>query len=207
MSSSKIEDECFVTMWFYLFSLFILWIAAWVFHGELSRAFPLYFASGSYGENFYWWVMKALLWLLPIFLILKKEKRSLLDLFKSERSFKLSLFWGLASAVVWIALAGVLDKLMGKIFEAPIHALSLVGGVLVAPIVEEIAFRGFVLARLEGSFSKLSANLLTSLFFVLIHWVGWYFQGKLSLASLWDPSLLIFAFSLYAGLIKKKSTS
>lgn len=107
---------------------------------------------------------------------------------------------GAAAYVLWIAISAVTDPYES---EAPPEGLAelttplvavwvlgrVLGSVLVAPIVEELAFRGFLLRRLIASdFTKVpyatwrwSAVLLSSLAFAAVHqqWVGGFVAGML----------------------------
>ena len=47
--------------------------------------------------------------------------------------------------------------------------LSLIYTVLVAPVTEELIFRGLTLRILEGAFSFWAANILQALYFGIIH--------------------------------------
>ncbi len=87
--------------------------------------------------------------------------------------------------------------------------LSFVSGVFIAPIVEEIVFRGVILDRLGTRYRFAIANVLTSVLFVSIHMVGWSFQDRL-MENLTMPvggALSIFLLSLVFGFVAHKSRS
>jgi membrane protease YdiL (CAAX protease family) len=56
---------------------------------------------------------------------------------------------------------------------------GFVDAVVVAPIVEELTFRGAVLGGLGPRYRFSIANSLTALLFLGSHFPGWYFQGRL----------------------------
>ncbi|HKF42038.1 MAG TPA: CPBP family intramembrane glutamic endopeptidase [Thermoanaerobaculia bacterium] len=84
---------------------------------------------------------------------------------------------------------------------------NLVGALLVAALIEEIAMRGFVLGKLREVARFWTANLLTGLFFVAIHWQAWLFSGAIARGRIPAMSLSILALSLAAGYLVRKSGS
>ena len=115
--------------------------------------------------------------------------------------------------IPWATVSSMEDGLSGLIY-------ALLSAVIFAPIAEEIIYRAFLYRGLRNRFSYQWAIVLSTLFFVLIHYYGWY--GSLSVAafgiaavplymatrSLWTPiiyhaltNLLITAYSwpLYHG--------
>jgi len=84
---------------------------------------------------------------------------------------------------------------------------SLVNSLIVAPILEEILFRGAVLFALKQQYSFIIANCITSLLFLGLHLPGWYFQGCLlqKLASPVSGALSIFLLGLVFGYVAYKS--
>jgi membrane protease YdiL (CAAX protease family) len=62
--------------------------------------------------------------------------------------------------------------------------LLSVFGVLIAPVVEELVFRGFFFTVIEQSHGPLAAVLATSAFFSVLHarQYGWHWQNLLLLA-------------------------
>jgi membrane protease YdiL (CAAX protease family) len=110
----------------------------------------------------------------------------------------------LAIAVAWFTLIFVLATLQDG------HAPSLLpaspGSVLASAagvLVEEIAFRGFILGWLADDRSFWRANLVTSLMFLSMHLPGWYAAGlRVEMAPL---SLILVALSLVLGWTKRLS--
>jgi len=83
---------------------------------------------------------------------------------------------------------------------------DLLLGLPIAPLAEEILFRGFVLRKLQGFARFWPANLATAGLFVAIHWPYWlYSQG-------WNTGLLatsvgIFGLALLLGYLVRKTNS
>lgn len=80
--------------------------------------------------------------------------------------------------------------------------------ILLTPIFEEITFRGFIVSgllalKVEGK----KTNLITTLLFVLIHMVGWSFQGVLMAHLTSTAWLSIVVVSLIAGFLRIHSGS
>lgn len=90
-------------------------------------------------------------------------------------------------------------------------ALTFITTVIIAPLAEELIFRGLIYTRLRRAFSRLSSILATSLLFGLAHgtFIHMLYTVPLSILlciiydrfrSLWAPILLHFGFNL-AGTI------
>jgi predicted Abi (CAAX) family protease len=78
---------------------------------------------------------------------------------------------------------------------------------LVAPLFEELVFRGFILALLQESDVRFwAANAIAGLMFLGLHIPGWYFMGSPKTSE--APALLgIILVGLMAGLAKRRSGS
>ncbi len=119
------------------------------------------------------------------------------------------LLWGGGVGLV-LGVIAILGKTIEHqpllIFE---DTWSSISGVLVAPIVEEIVFRGAVLGALMQRYRFPIANLLTAFFFLGIHIPGWYFQGVLTdtLLSPLNGALSIFILGLIFGYVAYRSNS
>lgn len=74
---------------------------------------------------------------------------------------------------------------------APLIVWMLVAAVIVAPVVEEIAFRGIVLRGLLSRWSPPVAILMQGFLFAVLHAAPWYGAGNLGLvAVLWATGSL-----------------
>ena len=135
------------------------------------------------------------------------------------------LYSGVALAIAVALISTLLPKPEGEVpFEAllkdPVSiALLAIFGVLVAPVVEEMLFRGFIFSVVDRSLGAAAAVVSTSLLFSLPHGVqyGWRWQNLLLLTPLgvafgtvraWTgsvrPSALMHASynaTLFAGLL------
>jgi membrane protease YdiL (CAAX protease family) len=126
-----------------------------------------------------------------------------------KRRLQSMILWG---GGVGLAL-GAITIGIKALGNQPIFAfktiLSLLSGVLIAPIVEEIAFRGAVLGSLTQRYRFWFANLLTAFFFLGVHFPGWYFQGTLmtNVSSLLNGAVSIFILGLVFGYVAHQSKS
>jgi hypothetical protein len=75
-----------------------------------------------------------------------------------------------------------------------------------APIAEEIFFRGFVLRKLGGLGSFWKANLATSFLFVLIHWPYWLYADGVRAGRVRD-SAAIFLLGCFPGFLVRRTDS
>jgi membrane protease YdiL (CAAX protease family) len=112
---------------------------------------------------------------------------------------------GVIAGIVWAGAAFSVDGRPALHFVPTLTLLWVIAG---TPIAEEFTFRGVVLPGLHnGGIGFWKANLLTSLLFLLVHCVGWCFQGTLT-ANL-NPMLVggILLVSLVAGWLRHRTDS
>jgi len=186
--------------------LHIAWIGAWILLRTLEpRIGWIATDAGRFG---YWQVMKLLLWVLPAVALIRTSGRGLRDVIGLNRVRSI-LLWGGGAGLVFVVSALITRAAGNKPLFLPGLTWAFVGGVIVAPIVEEITFRGAVLPDLLKRYRFVAANTLTALFFLGIHLPGWYFQGRLP-AMLAQPvggALSIFIIGWVLGLVAYKSKS
>jgi membrane protease YdiL (CAAX protease family) len=154
--------------------LFASWIVAWIINVALRERFHWDVQT----DTIYWITMKVIVWVVPALLAIRVEERESLVQFLELTHVGRGVLWG---SLIGLALVAV--TFLGKALPAgtqahvPSVSLVLLNAVVVAPLVEEITLRGFFLKRLElNSRSLWSANLLTTLVFVVMHVPGWLFN-------------------------------
>jgi uncharacterized protein len=195
-------------LWAWPALLFGCWVLAWLV--DLSLRSNYHWSPST--DTIYWIAMKAIVWVLPAVVAIEVfERISVLDFLELSASrLRPGLIWG-----VGIALALVAITYLGKSLPAGAHprevtfTLVFVNAVIVAPIVEEIALRGFFLKSLELSGWRFwPANLLTTLVFVAMHVPGWIFNGRFpSMINLAAAMIPLAGLSLLFGWTKKRSGS
>jgi len=97
--------------------------------------------------------------------------------------------WGPALAIAVVLLSTLLPKVEEKLpFERLLEEPMVLGilaafGILLAPLLEEMFFRGFLYPVFERSLGAVYAVFVTSVFFSLVHGVqyGWRWQNLLLL--------------------------
>ncbi|MBW7863251.1 MAG: CPBP family intramembrane metalloprotease [Candidatus Hydrogenedens sp.] len=162
--------------------------------------------SGS--RSAYWLAMKLLLWVLPALLLIRLSGKSVGEVMGFHRARAIAV-WGGGVGLV-LGITALAAKTLGSqpLFP-PSLSWSLFSGVLVAPIVEELTFRGALLGPLCGRFGFWTANTITGLLFLGIHLPGWHFQGRLA-ENLTNPvggALSVFLLGLLFGYVAHKSRS
>lgn len=186
--------------------LLTAWIGAWFLSMYLERRAIL--PATQFARFAYWTVLRALIWLLPSLAIIRRGGRRFRDVLGIGR-IKPALLWG--------GIAGLLLGIVTLSFRA-VRGLALfsVGwswplltAVVVAPIVEEITFRGAVMGALEARCPFALSNLIAGFLFLLIHFPGWYFQGGLmqKLVSPVGGALSILLLGWLFGYVAHKSKS
>jgi membrane protease YdiL (CAAX protease family) len=189
---------------FLIWLIYVAWIGAWVIEQAIESHSVL--LSTSRSRFFYWLGMKLLFWILPALFIIRVSKQKNFKVMELKR-LPSAIIWGVGSGLI-IGVISVITKLFTyqPIFSFSL-SWSLLGGVIVTPILEEILFRGAVLPALKQQYSFIIANCITSLLFLGIHLPGWYFQGRLleKLTSPVSGAFSVFLLGLVLGYVAHKS--
>lgn len=134
-------------------------------------------------------VIKPLVWLLPLYLILKREKAGLSSLGITSKNLFPAIYLSLSLGILF-AIEGVLVNIVkykaidfsANLGENPF--LVALGLSFATAISEEITFRGYVFNRMWSALAdEWKANLLTSFVWALIHIPIAIFWWELSFAG------------------------
>lgn len=134
-------------------------------------------------------VVKPIVWLLPLFFLLKKENLNVGSLGFSFKNLFPSIYLSLGLGAVFV-LEGVLTNFLkyGHFnFGANIGSMPLMASLglsFATAFSEETAFRGYIFNRLLLVFkSELTANIISTLLWTGIHVPIAFFIWKLSLSA------------------------
>lgn len=158
--------------------------------------------------------VRLLLWIAPVFIYLAAIDK--VDAFQFLRLNTPIDKKGLLAAslliVTFLALI-VLDQyaLAGTqkhvvIDTQPWTWYAIFLGLPIAPISEEILFRGFVLRKCQDFMGFWQANLVNGLLFVAIHWPYWLYSQGFGIGRL-TTSVPILIIGLLAGYLVHKTNS
>jgi membrane protease YdiL (CAAX protease family) len=177
------------------------WISAWLLHdgiGLSSQAEAL--------DTLYWTCAKILIWLLPIPIVARACLGKPLAHYLSRGRWRSGVSIGLIFGVVFVGLS-LLGDGFAKRPGLPAVSPGLLNALVIAPIFEEIVFRGFFLTSLQDAGLPFwGANSLTAALFLGLHLPGWYFMAS---PSLTHPLAMvgILLVGLGAGLSRRRSGS
>jgi len=181
--------------------LIAAWIGAWLLHERIGMARQTLLV-----DTLYWTVAKLLVWLLPAYAMLRiyfqVPARAYLSLHCLRRGVQVGVSLGVA-----FALLSLLRDVFTRSFGLPVPDPGLVNALVIAPLFEELLFRGFMLAALqEAGVPFWPANVVTALMFLGLHLPGWYVIGSPNIS---DGAAMfgIVAVGLVAGLAKRLSGS
>lgn len=158
----------------YYVSLIAAWVGAWYLH-DLTSIRDL-----SPGNTFaYWTIAKLIVWIAPILLIVSRGlKRSSLVYLGLVR-FRRGAGAGLAVGAALVVLMAVIDAFT-RSHALPSATWGTLNALIVAPVFEEVVFRGFALTALEESGCPFwPANAIAGILFLGLHLPGWHFAGRL----------------------------
>lgn len=162
-------------------------------------------------DNFEELILKPLIWLVPLFLILKKEKENISSLGITLKNLFPSIYLSLGLGAIFAIEAIFLNFLKYKSFNfaANIGEETLMLSLIISfatAFTEEVSFRGYVFNRLWSVLkNEWSANILTSIFWLLIHVPITVFVWKLSLEASLTYFLITFLFGVGSAFVFAKT--
>lgn len=134
-------------------------------------------------------ILKPIIWLIPIFFILKKEGLGLSSLGITLKNLFPAIYLSLGLGAIFAIEAIFLNFLKYKTFN---FGANIGGGGLMLPLLvsfatafsEEVSFRGYIFNRLWNVLNnEWLANIITSTVWAVVHVPITIFVWKLSLAS------------------------
>jgi uncharacterized protein len=144
--------------------------------------------------------IRSLIFVLPVFLLLNRflgEKP--IRFLKLDSNILKGFFLGIAAALIYAVLVvGRFYFVNGGFAPKSVPLTAWFTAIGVATIIEEIAFRGFLLQILLRFTNFWAANLLTALLFVSIHFPGWIIIGQ---TALFPDKTVAMAEILFLGLL------
>ena len=169
--------------------------------------------QSSLGKNVFSNTIKFLIWVVPAFVTLAAWRlRPLTYLKLCTPINKRGLLVSIIVAAVWLSLVIIGESMIsGKsmatmLSQRSSNWLTMLAGVSLSPVSEEILFRGFFLNRLNESFRFWIANVISALLFAAIHMPYWLSRNGLS-AHVIKDLLNVFLLGCLFGWMMKKSNS
>ena len=147
-------------------------------------------------------IVKPVVWLIPLFVLLRREKASLSSIGVVFNNFFKVIYFVLSLGFIFSIFAVVVNYLKydGLNFAANLGEVTFMGAIglsFITAIVEEITFRGYLLTRLMAAVkSELTGNLVISTGWALIHLPIAILDWKLEPSALLIYIAVVFLFSL-----------
>jgi membrane protease YdiL (CAAX protease family) len=166
----------------WLLAIFGLWIAA----HALNRWLRITTEQTPPGLRLAWWTCaKLIAWFLPTFIVVCRAKGRSAGRWLGFTSDRAGLGVGLFWCAAWLAFELTGAALHLPLFQAPpsrVRVEDLPGALLLAPLFEELMFRGFMLRALrERGIGRDRAVLASALAFAALHLPGWLVHRGLDL--------------------------
>lgn len=147
-------------------------------------------------------IIKPIIWLLPLYFLLKRENANLASIGVVFNNFFKVIYFVLCLGFVFTFLALLINyfKYEGFSFAANQGEVTFWGAIglsFITAVSEEIAFRGYLLTRLLSEVkSELKANLLISTGWAFIHLPIAFLDWRLEPFPLLVYVLVVFLFSI-----------
>ena len=160
-------------------------------------------------------ILKPVVWLLPTFWLIKKiEKQPLSSVGITRKNLLPAFYWGIGLGIVFI-LEGLLTNVLAfkgfRLTTSGFSLLSFLAAIVLSfatAISEEIVFRGYIFNRLWQIWKKAwRANLLSSLFFVLIYLPVAIFVLGYTPWLMLVYLVFVFIFSLASGFVFSRTNN
>jgi membrane protease YdiL (CAAX protease family) len=153
-------------------------------------------------------IIKPILWLVPVFFLLRKEKVGLSSIGITNKNLFSSIYFAVALGIIF-AFEGLLINIIkykgGVDFSANIGSIPLLLALAISFITavsEELTFRGYIFGRLWSALgSEFWANLITSVLWALVHLPIAIFWWELNLMSTLGLLVLTTIFGVASAII------
>jgi membrane protease YdiL (CAAX protease family) len=189
------------------FFIYFAWILIWLIERSLA---PYWLGlQTSVGQALYFLGAKLLIWVLPAVFLIKMSGHKFNEVMGLDRWPGILIWGGGAGAVLMVANLLVKTLITHQAILTTTLSWPLFNGVIVAPITEEIAFRGAILPGLQQKLSFFWANTICALLFMAAHLPGWYFQGRLfpMVVNPLNGVLTVFLLGWLFGYVRYRSCS
>jgi membrane protease YdiL (CAAX protease family) len=183
------------------------WILAWMLKVDIVDHRAVWFTTSA-GSFTYWTVAKVFIWILPALRLIRMSGRTPGEVFNVS-NWRSWLAWGGGIGLL-IAVTGFLDSYLDSQPLLPTEfSIPLFSVLAVAPTFEEFLIHGAVLGNLQRTSRFWTANVASSLLFVILHLPGWYFMGSLAdnLTKPLGGAFSIFLLGLAFGFATYRSRS
>ena len=191
--------------WYYLAlyyaALISLWAGAWYLHDRTSLR-----DLSPRDTLAYWTLAKLVIWIGPILLIVTRAFKEAPAAYLGLVRFRRGARAGLAVGAIFVALAATVDAFT-RSHGLPEAMWGTLNALIVAPVLEEVVFRGFALKALEQSGCRFwPANGIAGVLFLGLHLPGWHFTRGLDSSSI-AAGLSVVSVGMAAGYAKHRSNS
>lgn len=206
----KLRDSSVAKIILFIAVFFALWTGAWLVHDTLADTIWPTLGSSSIQNLLYWAVMKVLVWIVyPVFYVIRYVRPQNRFKFLGLQNLKRGAVYGLTLAFIWVAVSYLIRYLQaGSVTFSLGTSLTFFWVITGTPISEEFTFRGVILPGLQKyGVTFWPANIITSILFLLIHCLGWSFQGTLATNLVPISIGSIILLSLATGWLRYKSCS
>ena len=172
---------------YYIIYLFIAWFLS------------VYFAPSSETIRS---VIKIIIWGIPLFFICRSTKFLIFKKDNSPLDFRIITKSIIFTSLFLLLYVLGLNQVLNYSISTSISIWFILNGVIIAPIIEEIVFRGYLLQKLQNNFTFWKANIIQSFLFVCIHFPQWFARGRE--ITIFSCSWVLL-FGILLGFLKRKT--
>ena len=178
------------------FTVWTLWVVLLVRYPSLERVAIL-----RIGVRVSVWILSTCLFVRLV------EGPPVLDRLGLKRNQRKGLLFGCLGFLVLLLVMGLHQGSRFRHFAIPTDLATWLNPILLAPIAEEVLFRGLVFRILLGRWTLWPALATSALLFALIHLPYWWLSGAASPTGLVVKLGSIFAYGVFFALLYRWSGS
>lgn len=192
----------------------IISIILWAIITDAWNYSEFFFAGMQDGWNGYiYGYISRLIWAIPFIILVAKYSHCIPVPVKKLFAYKVhwSSFLLVFSAITVYVIVGMIVNHKGLWLNPQILLAQELPKFLVVGFVEEMVYRGWGMNAFSTHMSSSKANLLSSLYFVVLHFpsyfIHWYLDGTFAVSTMLTQAVYVFVLGLVFGWVFKKSQS
>lgn len=166
----------------------------------------------NWGTYLYGLISRAM-WVIPAVILIKRYSESLpikwKELFTNKIDWKSSIIIFFLFTIYMIM--AMFFNHGGFWINPEIYLSQELPKFLMVAFVEETVYRGWAMNAFSAFFSERKANILSTLYFIILHipsyLIKWYLYGSISIEAILTQAIYVFIMGLIFGYLFRKSKS
>ncbi|SET18240.1 hypothetical protein SAMN05216389_106203 [Oceanobacillus limi] len=190
-------------VWIYFSMFFLLWTIRelWLVH-YLNLLDPSVCAVVAT-------LIKLLVWVIPVILLIKLiENKNTIRYLRLDQNVRKGITWACwVSFILAVYFIIYYVLILNNGIQLDLGLNGWLNTIILVGFIEEVVFRGFLLRKLMDQFRFWTANSITSILFVSIHFPIWFYNGLFGDIAIIGTIFNVFVISIILGLLYRNTNS